>query len=110
MDDNKTGADNRNAAGRFKEGNRANPGGRPKAVREALEAFRNTEDLVYIRGRLRELIASDDEKVALGAIKEWHDRALGRPHQTISGEDGSPLLGGLVPDMLESMRKLVEDK
>lgn len=94
MENNKPGPDNRDAAGRFGAGNRANPGGRSRAVREALEAFRNTEDLVYIRGRLREIMASDDLKAALGAIKEWNDRAYGRPPQAITGEDGAPIQVG----------------
>lgn len=42
--------------------------------------------------RLQELIRSDNESVALGAVKEIYDRAYGKATQPISGdEDGPPL-------------------
>ena len=75
----------------FEPGKSGNPSGRPRVIREALEAFRNPEHLTKLRDRLLELAAGEDGKVACMAIKEWHDRAYGKPPQAITGEDGEPI-------------------
>lgn len=79
----------------FKPGQSGNPSGRPAVIREALEAFRNPEDLKFLRDRLIE-IARGDDKTAVAAIKEYHDRAYGKPPQAITGDDGKPLSFGIV--------------
>ncbi len=83
--------ENRSADTKFKKGQSGNPGGRPKAVKEALEAFRDSNDLLRLRMRLMEIAMSDNYQAANAAIKEWHDRAYGKPAQAITGEDGGPV-------------------
>lgn len=42
--------------------------------------------------RLQELLGSDNESVALGAVKEIYDRAYGKSTQHVAGvEDGAPI-------------------
>lgn len=41
--------------------------------------------------RLAELLKSDNESVALGAVKEIYDRAYGKASQTIVGDDENPV-------------------
>jgi hypothetical protein len=99
--------ENRTPDGKFLPGTTPNPGGRPKAIREALEAFRNPEDLKKARDRLRELFDHEDGKVAVMAIKEWNDRALGKAPQAITGQDGEPIKVNIA-DVLDKFRKLGE--
>lgn len=40
--------------------------------------------------RLQELLESDSESVALGAVKEIYDRAYGKATQPIAGDDDMP--------------------
>jgi hypothetical protein len=68
-----------------------NPGGRAKVIREALDEFRNTEDLKRLRLRLMELAEGEDGKIAVSAIREYHDRAYGKAPIAITGEDGGPV-------------------
>jgi hypothetical protein len=82
----------KNGPGRpFPKGVSGNPGGKAKAVREAIEAFRHPADLKRLRLRLLELADSDDGRTAVAAIREYHDRALGKAPQAITGEDGGPV-------------------
>lgn len=82
----------KNGPGRpFEKGASPNPGGRPKVIREALEEFRNADDLKRLRLRLLEIAEGSNEKVAVVAIKEYHDRAFGRAPQAITGPDGEAL-------------------
>ena len=74
-----------------------NPGGRPKAIREALREFRDTDDLRALRERLRALALDESNpKVAIAAIKEYHDRAYGRAAQSITVEDVTDRLTAVV--------------
>jgi len=41
--------------------------------------------------RLRQLLKSDSETVALGAIKEVYDRAFGKASQVIAGDPDKPV-------------------
>lgn len=75
----------------YKKGQSGNPGGKAKAIREALDAFRKPEDLEKLRLRLVELAEGEDGKVAVSAIREYHDRAFGKAPQAITGEDGGPV-------------------
>lgn len=82
----------RTADGRLEPGQGSlNPGGRAKIIREALDEFRRTDDLKRLRLRLLELAEGEDGKVAVSAIREYHDRAYGKSPQAITGEDGGPL-------------------
>lgn len=42
--------------------------------------------------RLQELVKSDNESVALGAVKEIYDRAYGKATQPIAGDDDLPAI------------------
>lgn len=75
----------------FVKGQSGNPSGRHRAIKAALEAFRRTDDLERLRKRLMELAEGDDGKVAVSAIREYHDRAFGKAPQAITGEDGGPI-------------------
>jgi hypothetical protein len=99
----------RDSAGRFGEGNRANPSGRPKAFKEYQEWLRENA-LDPAKEALLACLKSDDQKVQMLAVKEVHDRLFGKAPQAITNEDGSPLLGGISADVIEHMRKLTEGK
>lgn len=76
-------AQNRDAAARvmpigkrFEKGNRANPGGRPKANREITEMCREAgPDIIK---RLIQIAQSGDEEYALPAMKELLNRGYGK--------------------------------
>ncbi len=61
---------------RFQKGQSGNAGGRPKAFGSVRESC--TLLLPKALKRLAELIDSTDEKIALAAIKEALDRAIGK--------------------------------
>lgn len=61
---------------RFQKGQSGNPGGRPKTV--ALVRNGCSKLLPRSLARLALLLESEDEKVALAAVKEVNDRAVGR--------------------------------
>lgn len=85
----------RDAKGRITKGT-PNPGGRPKRIKEILAEFGDPDKLRQLRDRLMELAHDGDGRVAVAAIKEWHDRAYGKPSQALTGEDGQPLKFGVV--------------
>jgi hypothetical protein len=97
----------RDAAGRFGAGNRANPGGRPKLIRE-FQDWLAEECYPIAQEALKGCLRSDDEKVRMLAIKEVHDRLFGKPVQAITGADGAPLipriqLADLSPEQLAAL-------
>ncbi len=99
----------RDAAGRFGAGNKANPSGRPRVLVEAIEAFRRPEDLEKLRLRLLEIAKSRDLKAAIAAIREYHDRAFGKPKQVVTGEDGGPVQVDITA-IASKIRKLAGDE
>ncbi len=87
----------RDEKGRIAAGSGAiNAGGRPKAIKEALEAFRNEHDLANLRNRLIELAMGEDGRTAIAAIKEFHDRAYGKAPQAIVDENGKSVAWNVV--------------
>lgn len=99
----------RDSAGRFGEGNKANPSGRPKAFKEYQEWLReNALDLA--KAALLDCLSHEDAKVRMLALKEVNDRLFGKAPQAITNEDGTPLFGGISPDVIDHMRKLAEGK
>jgi hypothetical protein len=100
----RTGDAKRKSNGRFGSGNNANPGGRPKTVREVqdyagLFTFDAVDKLVTImRGRS----AKEARQAAVAIL----DRACGRPAQPIGGVPGNPVgvqAGAGVIDMLKKL-------
>ena len=96
---------NRDAAGRFGNGNQANPSGRPKAFKE-YQSWLASECLGEIKNAYMRCLRSDDEKVVMMAVKEGCDRLFGKAPQTILGEDGKPLLSGFGAELLAALANL----
>jgi hypothetical protein len=46
--------------------------------------------------RLKQLIASENESVALGAVKEVYDRAYGKATQLVAGDDSADPLRHMI--------------
>lgn len=94
----------RQGNGQFGAGNNANPGGRPKLVREVQEfamsfSFEAVERLVVImRGR--------SMKEARQAAVALLDRACGKPAQPIGGVPGNPVGVQAGAGVIEMLRKL----
>lgn len=91
----------------FAKGSSANPGGRPKLIREFQE-WLASECYPIAQEALKGCLRSDDEKVRMLAIKEVHDRLFGKPVQAITGADGEPLiprlqLASLSPEQLAAL-------
>lgn len=103
----KTGDAKRKGNGQFGAGNNANPGGRPKIVREVQEfamsfSFEAVERLVAImRGR--------STKEARQAAVALLDRACGKPAQPIGGVPGNPVGLQAGSGVIEMLRKLAGD-
>lgn len=99
----------RDSAGRFGEGNQANPSGRPKAFRE-YQVWLAEHALGPAKDALLRCLTDEDGKVAMMAVKEVADRLFGKAPQTILGEDGKPLLAGLGVEFVEALKKMSEAK
>src|SRR5665213_85610 len=83
---------------KWQPGVSANPGGRPRWLKEAREAMR--EHVPSAVAKIVEIMGGKvgEEKVSIRmqmeAAREILDRVLGKPAQTIQGPDESPLLSG----------------
>jgi hypothetical protein len=100
--------------GKYFPGQSGNPGGRAKVVQAELEKFRGEKDLRDVRNALLKIALDDsgltETKDRIAAIKEWHDRAYGRPAQAITGEDGGPIAVDNSSGLLEALKRLAEVK
>jgi hypothetical protein len=68
--------DSRTSDGRFKKGVSGNPGGRSSMVADVRrELSKNWESAVQ---SLLKLMASDNEQVAMAALREYFDRLVGK--------------------------------
>lgn len=86
------GGGNRGPDGRFKKGNRANPGGRPKADKTVIDlARKHTREA--IAGLLAIAREGESEASRVAAWREILDRAWGKPRQAVehSGPEGEQL-------------------
>jgi hypothetical protein len=92
---------NRDPNGRWQKGHSANAGG---LTRQQARIARMLEDMTEDAAqRLRELMASRDEQIALGAVKEWlHRMAPPPPKQppvsvnvALGGDNGAAHLAAL---------------
>lgn len=84
------------------KGQSGNPTGRSKAADELRKALEG--DAPYAAQRLRELLDSEDDQVALKAAQFIVDHVKGRAPQAITGSDGGPLKVDL--GVVEMLRKL----
>lgn len=73
----------------FEKGKSGNPGGRPKESGHIKELARQHAPGAF--ARILELVASEDQRVALNAAQAVLDRAYGKPAQAIVGEDGGAI-------------------
>jgi hypothetical protein len=90
-----------------KGGPSPNPGGRPKAstaLKQALEALAIDDDTAT--KKLKRLLESTDDKVALDAVKFLIDHVKGKPRQEITGEDGGAIKLDASSGLLETLKKL----
>lgn len=93
----------RNSKGQIMPGSSGNPGGRPKACREAREYLTKGDTIKEVCIRLIKLIDSKDEKVALQAIKEYFDRVVGRPGLMVDHEEEN------APVTEDAVRSIIAD-
>ncbi len=89
---------NQRVGGRFAPGVSGNPGGRPKVTAEAKDALRAA--LPRAIQRLRELMDSDDERVALSACQAVIDRNLGKLPMAEDADASAGVLDGLTQEQL----------
>ncbi len=82
----------------WQPGQSGNPAGRPPRGDTLTDALRDLLGPTHRRKlakRLLDLAHSDDESVALAALKYIYDRVDGRPaetvHQEVTGKDGGPV-------------------
>ena len=59
--------------------------------------------------RLKLLLKSENESVALGAVKEVYDRAYGKATQPIAGDDDMPALKAIHEIVLRGVRSDARD-
>jgi|SRR5665213_3360611 len=103
-------ADEATVPSKWRAGVSANPGGRPKWLKEAREAMR--EHVPTAVAKIVEIMGGTvgDEKVSvrmqMEAAREILDRVLGKPAQTIQGPDESPLIPGGSFTELEYARRV----
>lgn len=86
---------NRDSAGKFGPGNKANPSGRPKAWREYQEWLKENA-LGKAKAALLSCLSSADEKVQMMAVKEVNDRLFGKAPQAITDADGNAVPFGIM--------------
>lgn len=86
----------------WKAGQSGNPSGRSRAADELRKALEG--DAPAARQRLRELLDSADEQVALKAAQFIIDHVKGKPSQAITGDDGGPVKVDF--GVVEMLRKL----
>jgi hypothetical protein len=98
---------------RFKEGNRANPGGRPKLkiISDACRAVVSSDVTEKMQPQTRaEKVASKlfglAEKGNISAIRELADRCEGRPAITVTSDGGQDKVMLLIQSMTERSREI----
>jgi Family of unknown function (DUF5681) len=98
---------------RFKEGNRVNPGGRPKAkiISDACRAVVSSDLTEKMRPQTRaEKVASKlfglAERGNISAIRELADRCEGRPAITVTGDGSQDKIMLLIQGMTERSREI----
>lgn len=84
--------------------------GTPKAAQRLIEALDAERPVVVGNGPHATMEMVPDHDVRLKASEVLFSRLYGKPRQEVTGEDGAPLMGAVVPDLLDSMLKLVEGK
>lgn len=91
----------------FQPGQSGNPKGRPPGPpREIKEAYQALEPLA--RQRLTELLDHKRPEIVIQAAKIIIERAYGKPHQTLSGPDGTEPIKVDVSGVLASLIDRVE--
>jgi hypothetical protein len=91
----------------FQPGQTGNPSGRSKRFYEVQVAAREASPQAL--QKLVELMASDDERVAIIAANSVLDRAFGKPKEqkTDDNQQVRPNLSALAPDMLAQLRSIM---
>jgi hypothetical protein len=98
---------------RFKDGNRANPGGRPKLkiISDACRVLVSSDLTEKVKPQTRaEKVASKlfgmAEKGSISAIRELADRCEGRPSITVTGDGSQDKIMLLIQGMTERSREI----
>lgn len=76
--------------GRFVKGQSGNPGGRPKAVKEVIEAAQ-LEGVASVEALVRIRDDADDPHAVIAAAKALLERGYGKPFQPLTGADGGAI-------------------
>ncbi|MCB2056209.1 MAG: hypothetical protein KDE35_18470 [Geminicoccaceae bacterium] len=85
----------------FQKGRSGNPGGRPRIAGHIRELARRHGEEAF--ARIVALMGSDNDKVALAAVRHVLDRACGKAPATLAGEGGEgparlPIVTGIRRD------------
>lgn len=93
----------------FKPGVSGNAGGRPKLIAEVRE-LAGKQTTAAIKTLVECMASCEEGRVRVAAASAILDRAIGKPTQAITGEDGGTIKVDNSAGLLEILKRLAGDK